>query len=309
MELLEIVRIIATKDVRVLIRGERGTGKELIADQIYSSSLRSKMPFIKLNCAVLNRDLLASELFGHVKGSFTGATDTRTGLIIAADGGTIFLDEVADLSLEAQAAILRFLQEGEVRPLGSLQTFRVDVRVISATNKDLEHAMAQGRFREDLFDRLNGFSLEIPPIRERREDIPALVAHFIARYNRKYNESVSGFSKDAMLRIIDGPWKGNVRELENFVSRAIILSRGKRRIGLSKILGHIPIYRERISLNEKQKTIIGIIKAKGKVTVSEMLPLLGISGRAVRNHLQPLISHGLVQMEGSKRNTVYTLDR
>jgi transcriptional regulator with GAF, ATPase, and Fis domain len=206
--LLNIVSTIAPKDVRVLIRGERGTGKELIADTIYSQSLRNRMPFIKLNCAVLNRDLLASELFGHVKGSFTGATDTKNGLIIAADGGTLFLDEVADLSLEAQAAILRFLQEGEIRPVGSPHSFKVNVRIISATNKNLEDAMEKGTFREDLYDRLNGFSLLLPPLRERQEDISDLVTHFTEKYNRKYNESVISFSVEAMTRLTRHTWKG-----------------------------------------------------------------------------------------------------
>jgi two-component system response regulator HydG len=307
MELLDIVRIIAPKDVRILIRGERGTGKELIADTIYSTSHRNRSPFIKLNCAVLNRDLLASELFGHVKGSFTGATDTRTGLIIAADSGTLFLDEVADLSLEAQAAILRFLQEGEVRPIGSLQTFKVNVRIISATNKDLEKAMKKGRFREDLYDRLNGFSLEIPPLRERQEDIPALVAHFIEKYNRKYNETVSSFTRETMARLMSYPWSGNVRELENVVSRAVILSRGKRRIGLNEIPDSLSVSEAHSPLNARQETILAMIREKGRITVRSILPQLGISDRAIRNHLHHLVKIGLVKMEGSKRKTSYTL--
>ncbi len=307
MELLEIVRTIAPKDVRVLIRGERGTGKELIADAIHSLSLRNRMPFIKLNCAVLNRDLLASELFGHVKGSFTGATDTRTGLIIAADSGTLFLDEVADLSLEAQASILRFLQEGEVRPVGSLQTFKVNVRVISATNKDLEDAMEKGRFREDLYDRLNGFSLVIPPLRERQEDIPLLVDHLIQKYNLKYNEAVTGFSREAMARLMSHPWKGNVREMENVISRAVILSRGKRRIGLNEIPDLLPTADAHVPLNMKQETILSMIREKGRITVRAIQPILEISDRAIRNHLQHLVRLGLIKMEGIKRNTTYTL--
>jgi len=307
MELLDIVSMIAPKDVRIIIRGERGTGKELIANAIYSHSLRNKMPFIKLNCATLSHDLLASELFGHVKGSFTGATDTRTGLVMAADGGTLFLDEVADLSLEAQAAILRFLQEGEVRPIGSLQTLKVNVRVISATNKNLEEAMVKGTFREDLNDRLNGFSLLIPPLRVRQEDIPSLVSHFIEKYNRKYDEHVSSFSKSAMAVLMNHIWKGNVRELENVISRAVILSRGKRRIVLDDIHDLIPIYETHKPLNLKQETILAIIKEKGRITVSSILPQLGISDRAIRNHLEYLVKIGLVKMEGNKKNTTYTL--
>jgi two-component system, NtrC family, response regulator HydG len=305
--LLNIVSIIAPKDVRVLLCGERGTGKEVIADVIYSQSLRNRMPFIKLNCAVLNRDLLASELFGHVKGSFTGATETKNGLIIAADGGTLFLDEVADLSLEAQAAILRFLQEGEIRPVGSHQSFKVNVRIISATNKNLEEAMEKGTFREDLYDRLNGFSLLLPPLRERQEDIPDLITLFMEKYNRKYNESVNSFSSEVMIRLMNHPWKGNIRELENVISRAVILSRGKQQIGLSEISEFIPVAQPHTNLSEKQKIIHTIIKEKGRVTVSGILPQLGISDRAIRKHLAYLISIGLVKMVGNKKSATYTL--
>ena len=306
MELLDIISIIAPKDVRVLIRGERGTGKELIAEAIYSRSLRNRMPYIKLNCATLSRDLLNSELFGHVKGSFTGANETRNGIIMSADGGTLFLDEVADLSIEAQAVLLRFLQEGEIRPIGSLQTFNVNIRVISATNKNLEEAMAKGTFREDLYDRLNGFSIIIPPLRERKDDITALVSHFIEKYNIKYDEAVRGFSREAMGLIVSNPWKGNIRELENVISRAVILSRGKRRLDISSIHELFPVHKP---LSPKQEAIVAIIKEKGRVTVSSVAPQLGISDRAVRKHLEPLVKIGLVIMEGSKKNTTYTLTK
>jgi transcriptional regulator with PAS, ATPase and Fis domain len=307
IELLDTIDTIAPKDVRIIVRGERGTGKELIADAIYSQSHRNRMPFIKLNCAILTRDLLASELFGHVKGSFTGATDTRNGLIMAADGGTLFLDEVADLSLEAQAAILRFLQEGEIRPVGSLQTFKVNVRIISATNKNLEEAMEKGAFREDLFDRLNGFSLSIPPLRERQEDIPDLVTHFIEKYNQKYNEVVTGISQEAMTKLMMHPWKGNIRELQNVISRAVILARGRKRISLDEIHGTHIVSKSPAILNSKQETILSIIREKGRVTAKSILPHLGISDRAVRKHLSHLVKIGLVKMEGNKKNTSYTL--
>ena len=307
MELLDIVRTIAPKDVRILIRGERGTGKELIADAIHSHSQRNRMPFIKVNCAAMNRELFASELFGHVKGSFTGAIDTRNGLFMAADGGTIFLDEVADLSLEAQAAMLRFLQEGEVRPVGSLHTFKANVRIISATNKNLEVAMEKGSFREDLFDRLNGFSISVPPLRERKEDIPDLVSSLVEIYNRKYDEAVSGFSIEAMDRIMCSPWKGNIRELANVISRAVILSRGKKRIGLKDIAGILPIEDARVTLNVKQESILAIIKERGRIAASAMPAHLGISGRSIRKHLQYLVKIGKVKMEGSKKNTSYTV--
>jgi transcriptional regulator with GAF, ATPase, and Fis domain len=307
LELLDIVRIIAPKDVRVLILGERGTGKELIAEAIYSHSLRYNMPFVRVNCATLTHDLLASELFGHQKGSFTGASETKTGLLKAADGGTLFLDEVADLSLEAQASILRFLQEGEVRPVGSLQTFKVNVRIISATNKNLEEAMEKGNFREDLHDRLNGFSLLIPPLRERKEDIPALVTHFIDKFNLKFNETVSSFSIEAMDRLMKYSWKGNIRELKTVISRAIILSRGRTEIGLKEISDSIPMAETHEDLNKKQKIILSMIKENGKITVSEIVPHLSISDRAIRKHLAYLIKVGLVKMTGSNKNASYTL--
>jgi len=307
LRVLDLIRIIAPKDVKVLIRGERGTGKELVADAIHRKSLRKNMPFIKVNCAVLSRDLLASGLFGHVKGSFTGAISTRTGLVMAADGGTLFLDEIGDLSPDAQAAILRFLQEGEVRPIGSLQTFQVDVRVISATNKDLKEAMEKGTFREDLYDRLNGFSLEIPPLRDRREDIPDLVGYLVEKYNQKYDEDVSGFTREALAFLMDCPWKGNVRELENVVSRAVILSQGKRRIGLKQIFDILPDMGIKFLGNSKQEVILKIIKEKGKITVKDLQPRLGISDRAIRNHLLRMVKSGLLKTEGGKKNKCYTL--
>lgn len=307
LRLFDLIRIIAPKDVKVLIRGERGTGKELVANEVHALSQRKSKPFIKINCAVLSRDLLASELFGHVKGSFTGATDTRTGLIMTADGGTLFLDEIGDLSPDAQAALLRFLQEGEVRPIGSLQTFKVDVRVISATNKALEEAMEKGTFREDLYDRLNGFPLEIPPLRDRREDIPLLAEHFIEKYNRKYSENVTSFTKEAMNLLMDYPWKGNVRELENVVSRAVILCQGKRRIGLGEVSDILPDAGIKFTGNSKQEVILDIVKRKGKAAVKDIRPRLRISDRAIRNHLHQMVESGLLKKEGGRKNMCYTL--
>ena len=303
--LLDLVRTVASKDVKVLIQGERGTGKELIANAIHTLSNRSNMPFIKINCAILNRDLLTSELFGHVKGSFTGAISTRTGLILSAEGGSIFLDEIGDLSLDAQAAILRFLQEGEVRPIGSLQTFNVDVRVISATNKNIEEAMEKGIFREDLYDRLNGFSLKIPPLRERREDIPSLVDHFIKKYNQRYNENVRGFTREAMEILLDYPWRGNVRELENMVSRAVILSQGKSRIGLSQIPDILPGDGHKYLGDSRQTFILRIIREKGRTTVRDIQARLSISDRTIRDHLHQMVRSGLVKPERGRKGIYY----
>ncbi len=310
---LDLVRIVAPKDVRVLIRGERGTGKELAADAIHALSGRGGMPFVKINCAALQKDLFASELFGHVRGSFTGAVSTRTGLILAADGGSLFLDEIGDLSPDAQAAILRFLQEGEVRPIGSLQTFPADVRVIAATNKNLEEAIKQGAFREDLYDRLNGFTLHLPPLRERKEDIPALVDHFIEKYNRRYDENVRGFSKEALEILLDYPWPGNVRELENVASRAVILSQGRSRAGVTVLPDILPGYEPKAKPNFHQSGestrafILGIIKEKQKATVKDIQAVLAISDRAIRYHLEQMVKMGLVTLEGSKKGSSYSL--
>jgi two-component system, NtrC family, response regulator HydG len=305
--LLDMVRIIAPKDITVLIHGERGTGKELIADAIHALSARCSMPFVKVNCAVLNRELLASELFGHVKGSFTGATDTRMGLITSAQSGTLFLDEIGDLCLDAQASLLRFLQEGEVRPVGSLATLTVDVRVICATNKNLEESIEKGAFREDLYDRLNGFPLKVPPLRDRREDIPLLAEHFVQRYNAKYKETVAGFTKEAMRLLMDYPWNGNVRELEHVVSRAVVLSQGKRRITPGDLSDILPSHGMKLLMNPNQERILALVKRKGKVSVKDIQPSLRISDRAIRKHLHQMVEFGLLKKEGGKRNTWFRL--
>jgi transcriptional regulator with PAS, ATPase and Fis domain len=208
--------------------------------------------------------------------------------------------------LEAQAAILRFLQEGEIRPVGSLQTFKVNTRIIAATNKNLEDAMEKGTFREDLYDRLNGFSLLIPPLRERQDDIPDLVNHFIEKYNQRYNEAVTSISREAMTGLISYPWKGNIRELENVISRAVILARGKKRINLDEIHGIHVASEAPALLSTKQETILSMIREKGRITVKSICPHLGISDRAVRKHLQHMVKIGLVKMEGSKKSTSYT---
>jgi two-component system response regulator HydG len=306
-KLLDLIGIIAPKDVKVLIRGERGTGKELVADRIHGESQRNKMPLIKINCAALGRDLFASQLFGHVKGSFTGATSTRTGLILEAHGGTLFVDEIGDLSLEAQGALLRFLQQGEVRPIGSLQTFKVDVRIISATNKDLEQAMRDGIFREDLYDRLTGFTLTVPPLRNRSEDIPDLISHFIEKYNLKYDENVSSFTKEAIQACLDYAWKGNVRELENLVSNAVILSQGRSRVGKSQVLDLIPGFSSRSLMSPQKEKILKMVKDRGRISIKDLRPALRMPDRTIRSHLHHLVNSGLLEKQGVKKNTSYTL--
>ena len=217
---------IAPTESAVLITGESGTGKELLARSIHYQSNRAHKPFLAINCGALPEGLLESELFGHVRGAFTGATTDKKGLFEQADGGTLFLDEVGELSPQSQVKLLRALQEGEVRPVGGDMVIRVDVRPISATNRDLREAMEEGRFREDLYYRINVFQIEVPPLRERREDIALLAGYFLDRYTVKMHKTLAGFSTDAQILLLRYHYPGNVRELENAIQRAVALAEG-----------------------------------------------------------------------------------
>jgi DNA-binding NtrC family response regulator/ligand-binding sensor domain-containing protein len=225
---LSSVEQVASTDSTVLILGETGTGKELLARAIHSISKRTDRPLVKVNCATLPENLIESELFGHEKGAFTGATSRKIGRFELASAGTIFLDEIGELPLGLQTKLLHVLQEGEFERLGDPKTIRVDVRVIAATNRELEKEIKAGNFREDLFYRLNVFPIEIPPLRERKEDIPLLVKHFLKKYNTKAGKTVEIISKDTMEKLISYPWPGNVRELENIIERAVITSTGNK---------------------------------------------------------------------------------
>ncbi|HVP66986.1 MAG TPA: sigma-54 dependent transcriptional regulator [Anaeromyxobacteraceae bacterium] len=222
-EVLDRAVRIAPTDATVLLSGESGTGKELVARAIHAGSGRSLLPFVPVNCAAITETLLESELFGHARGAFTGATRARRGLFEEASGGTLFIDEVGETTLGFQAKLLRALQEGEIRRVGESIPVKVDVRIIAATNQDLKRAIAEKRFREDLFYRLNVVPLRIPPLRERREDIPLLAAHFLDRFNRRSGTSKS-FTPEAMARLLAHDWPGNVRELENMVEQSAALS-------------------------------------------------------------------------------------
>ena len=212
----------------VLITGESGTGKELVAREIYLQSTRKDRPFVQVNCAAIPDELIESELFGHEKGSFTGAVKKQVGKFVAAHGGTIFLDEIGDMSARTQAKVLRVLQSGEVEPVGTQKPVVVDVRVIAATNRDLEAAIEEGKFREDLFYRLNVIPIQTPPLREHLSDIPELVEHFVARYVELNQYAAKEWTRDAIDYLKTLPWKGNVRELKNMVERLLILSSGSR---------------------------------------------------------------------------------
>ena len=230
--LFDLLEKIARSDATVLVQGETGTGKELIARAIHVSGKRKDRPFVVQNCAALTETLLESELFGHKRGSFTGAIEDKKGLFELADGGTVFLDEIGETSPALQARLLRVLQEGEVKPVGATAIKRVDVRVLSATNRDLAAEVAAGRFREDLFYRLNLFTLTVPPLRERTGDIPVLVHHFIERAATKLGVAAPALRKDALETLVAHGWPGNVRELENEIERAVTLSSEGEPIGL-----------------------------------------------------------------------------
>lgn len=223
-DLLSQARLIAESDANVLIHGESGTGKELLARAIHKASVRSSRPFVGVNCGAIPESLLESELFGHVKGSFTGAMRDHRGLFQAAHGGTLFLDEIGDMPLPLQVKLLRVLQEREVRPVGATQTIPIDVRVISATHRNLEEALAANTFREDLFYRLNVVALVLPPLRDRREDIPLLANSFLDTLNKRYRKSVNGFAPDAVEAMVSAQWPGNVRQLYNLVEQTLALS-------------------------------------------------------------------------------------
>jgi len=223
---LRQVEVVAPTDSGVMIRGETGTGKELIAQAVHNRSSRHDRPFIKVNCAAIPSGLLESELFGHEKGAFTGAITRKPGRFELADKGSLFLDEVGDIPLELQAKLLRVLQEREFERLGSTRTQQVDVRVIAATHRDLKQMVEEGTFRSDLYYRLQVFPLTIPALRDRREDIPFIVRHFVDKYSKRMNRSIETISPHTMEVLKDYSWPGNVRELQNFIERAVILSPG-----------------------------------------------------------------------------------
>jgi Nif-specific regulatory protein len=223
---LAIVRKVAKSNTTVLIRGETGTGKELIAGAIHHNSLRAARNFVRVNCAALQENLLESELFGHEKGAFTGADKQRIGRFEQADGGTLFLDEVGDMSPSTQAKILRVLQEHEFERLGGTRTLKVDVRLIAASNRNLAAMVSSGHFREDLYYRLNVVSIDMPPLRERKDDIPALTAFFVSRFSGELKKKIDGITADAEKMLMRYNWPGNIRELENAIERAMLLTEG-----------------------------------------------------------------------------------
>jgi DNA-binding NtrC family response regulator len=238
--LLSMVEKICRYKTNVLVLGESGTGKELIARALHMRGPRRHRPFVPISCATLGRDLLENELFGHEKGAFTGANERKKGIFELADGGTLFLDEIAEMDPSTQAKLLRVLEWNAFRRVGGTAKVRVDLSVVAATNRNLEQAIAEGRFREDLYYRLKVVTLQVPPLRERKEDIPALIASFIADFNRRNEEKIQGISPQALIRIMAHDWPGNVRELKNAIESAAVLASGET-IGVDGFPGPAPV--------------------------------------------------------------------
>ena len=260
----------------VMVRGDSGTGKELIARAIHFNSLRKEQPFITVDCASLSENLLESELFGHVKGSFTGAVTNKKGLLEAANGGTLFLDEIGNISMSTQAKLLRFIEEREFKAVGDTQTKTVNIRLITATNKDLENMVSEGSFRDDLYYRINIFPIEIPSLRERRDDIPALAFHFLNQFSKEMDRQVKEFSAGAMNLLMNHDWPGNVRELENVVHRAVILTSDEsiRQAHLVNILDMQPLGDMDIPrTSEELKSIKKITRQKSVQNVEKLFVL------------------------------------
>src|SRR2546422_1051572 len=292
----EIIGKVAVTDSPVLIEGESGTGKELVAAAIHRLSSRAKRSFIPVNCSAIPQDLLESEFFGHVRGAFSGAVADALGLFRGADEGTIFLDEIAELSPALQVKLLRVLQEMQVRPVGSTKAFPVDVRVIAATNRDLERAMTEGSFRQDLFYRLNVVRVTLPPLRERREDIQALVSHFLRRFNRRFHRDVRGMAPDALAALSAYSFPGNVRELENLIERAYAMgARDQINLGDLPPLGRAPMMTPAAStggpqtvptLSEVERELILKALAVYKDDKEAAAKALGISRRTIYRRLK-----------------------
>ncbi|MDN3512287.1 MAG: sigma-54 dependent transcriptional regulator [Candidatus Jettenia sp.] len=288
-QIFHMIEDVAPSTASILILGETGTGKELIANAIHYQSDRSARPFIALHCAALSEGVLESELFGHEKGAFTGAIQTRKGRFEMADGGTLFLDEVGEMSLKVQVKLLRVLEKGEFERVGGEKTLKVDVRFIAATNRDLEREVSEGRFREDLFYRLNVITVNLPPLRERRDDIPILSNFFVIKYTKKYKKEIKGFTPEAMDALCAYHWPGNVRELENVIERAIVLCK-KNTLSVDHLPGNVIPNKDDISvikiplgisLKEAEKEIIQKTLLMAQGSKKEAAKILGISNRKI----------------------------
>ena len=289
-ELRDMVHQVAKSDATILITGESGTGKELVANLIRETSNRNEKPFLKINCNTINDSLLESDLFGYEKGSFTGAHARRKGKFEVVDGGTIFLDEIGDISPRMQAALLRVLQDGEIIRVGGNSPIRVDVRIIAATNRDLALAVQEGTFRLDLYYRLNIINISIPPLRERKEDIVGLVTHFVRRYRLAFKKDVNFVPKSIMTRLSNHHWPGNIRELENVIQRAVLMSK-------SNVITEQELIFDLPAGEEKDKSYLSLLQK------FEGLPLKKITSEMERD----IILHILAKYNGNVAKTAQVL--
>jgi len=282
----QLIRQVASSHTNVLIQGESGTGKELVAKAIHHNSTRSHFPFVAINCSAVPETLLESELFGYVKGAFTDAKTTKQGLFETATGGTLFLDEISSMPMSLQAKLLRVLQDSEIRPLGSTASHKVDVRIISATNRDLEELIEEGIFREDLFYRMNVITIPLPALRDRREDIPILAQHFLKQYSDQNKKDITGFDQAAMSYLMNAAWRGNVRELENAIERAVVLSNSNRvtsteLLPVSKKARKFEFGENLVSLQEIEDRYVEKVLNAVEGNVEKAARILGVSARTL----------------------------
>ena len=286
-EVLQLVEMVAATDSTVLLLGETGTGKELIARAIHDRSRRKDRNFVKLNCAAIPTGLLESELFGHERGAFTGAITQKVGRLELADQGSLFLDEIGDIPLELQPKLLRVLQEREFERLGSTRTKRVDVRIVAATHRNLEEMIREKQFRSDLYYRLNIFPISLPPLRERREDIPLLVRHFVRQFAQRMNKTIDAISSETMQALTRYPWPGNIRELQNVIERSVVVSQNGNLSVKKSWLSHESVQTElatpplfkRSALGDREMIGAALAEARGRVS--------GPSGAAAKLGIPP----------------------
>lgn len=303
LEVFEVMRKVIKTDSTVLITGETGTGKELVARAIHYNGVRKDGAFVAVNCSALTETLLETELFGHVKGSFTGAIAEKKGLFEVADKGTFFMDEIGDISPNLQAKLLRVLQEGVIKKVGGTQDIKVDVRLIAATNRDLTKEVERGSFRRDLYYRISVVEIHLPPLRERKEDIPLLADHFLRRFSQKINKNIKGFSPSALKLLYDYDWPGNVRELEHEIERAVILSESEE-ITPDDLSERIRSGGMALKIEEiKTRSLKGVLSNYEKKIIAELLTELHWNKTKVAEVL------GITRQALNKKIERYDLDR